>query len=155
MSNHKFTAVIDKREQNPLILRYTDKGDVLPSLSTTLYTGDYSIKGLEKYIAIERKSLDDLMLCIGRERERFEKEIERLRGFEVKAIVVESSWNAIEAGKYRSKVTPSSAISSLLGWIASGIPIIMANTHNQAGIFVARIMYITASRRYKELISLL
>ena len=47
-------AIIDTREQAPLDLSplRTEKG--------TLTTGDYSIKGLESEIAIERKSLPDL-----------------------------------------------------------------------------------------------
>ncbi len=155
MPKQKFTAIIDKREQRPLTLRYTEKGDILPSEAGTLYTGDYSIKGLENYVSIERKSLDDMMGCIGRDRDRFEKEILRLRGFEVKAIVVESNWKTIEAGNYRSKISPSAAIGSLMGWIALGIPIVMTDTHKRAGIFVARMLYITACRRYHELKSFL
>ena len=155
MPNQTFVAVIDKREKNPLTLRYTAQGEVLPSIAGSLYTGDYSIKGLENCVTIERKSLEDMLLCVGRERERFEKEIVRLRGFEVKAIVVESNWKTIEAGKYRSKVKPSSAIGSLMGWIASGIPILMADNHERAGIFVGRMLYIAASRRFRELKCLL
>ncbi len=44
----------------------------------------------------------------------------------VRAIVVESTWQEIETGNYRSKVTPQAAIGSLLGWVAMGVPIIMA-----------------------------
>ena len=40
-------------------------GEVLRSERGGLYTGDYSIKGLERFVAIERKSLDDLMGCLG------------------------------------------------------------------------------------------
>ena len=62
----QFTAIIDSREQNPL--------DVSPlqAITGTLVTGDYSIQGLESVIAIERKSLDDLLGCCGRERKRFD-----------------------------------------------------------------------------------
>ena len=148
-----FTAIIDSREQKPLELEYAE-GKTLKHSLGTLYTGDYSVKGLEHVIAIERKSLDDLMGCIGKDRARFDKEILRLRGYEVKAIVVESTWKVIENGKYRSRVKSTAAIGSLMGWIAQGIPITMAGDHKRAGVFVARMLYIAANRRYKELLSL-
>jgi len=148
-----FTAIIDTREQLPLTLEYSP-GQVLPSQPGKLYTGDYSIKGLEHHIAIERKSLDDLTACIGNERERFEKELLRLRSYPVRALVIESSWAMIEAGAYRSRVHPSSAVGSLCGWIADGLPVIMADDHKRAGVIVARMLWITASRRLKEIKSL-
>lgn len=146
-----FTAIIDKREQKPLTLRYTDRGDILPSEPGTLYTGDYSLKGFESYVAIERKSLSDMMGCIGTNRERFEKEVVRLRGYEVSCLVIESNWKTIEAGNYRSRIDPSAAIGTLMGWIAQGLPVVMADNHKRAGIFVARMLYITARKRHAEL----
>ena len=146
----KITAVIDSREQKPLVLEYK-KGEKLASERGNLYTGDYSIKGMENHVAIERKSLDDLMGCIGTQRERFEKEIIRLRGYPVKCLVVESCWKDIEEGNYRSRVKSTAAIGTLMGWIAQGIPIIMCENHKRTGIFVSRMLYITARRRYAEL----
>lgn len=154
MRQLQFTAIVDTREKRPLNLEYTP-GHKLMCQPGKLYTGDYSIKGLEKHVAIERKSLEDLMGCIGAQRERFEKEIERLKGFEVKALVVESTWKQIEDGDYRSKVKPSAAIGSLMGWIAEGIPVVMTQNHTRAGVFVARMLYITARRRLFELGSIL
>ncbi len=145
-----FTAIVDSREQTPLKLEYKP-GEILRSERGTLYSGDYSVKGLEHHIAIERKSLDDLMGCIGTHRERFEREILRLRGYPVKAIVVESTWKVIENGKYRSRVSSSAAIGTLMGWIAQGIPITMAGNHERAGVFVARMLLISARRRMQEL----
>jgi ERCC4-type nuclease len=145
-----FTAVIDSREQNPLDLKLKDDKPVKTEVGT-LYTGDYSIRGLENHVAIERKSLSDLMGCIGGSRERFEKEIIRLKAYPVRALVVESTWADIEAGAYRSKVHPSAAIGSLLGWVGQSIPVLMTGDHKKAGVFVARILYITAKRRYHEL----
>lgn len=147
------TAVVDTREQTPLKLQLKP-GEVLKAERGNLYTGDYSIKGLENHVAIERKSIDDLMGCIGKDRERFEREIARLRGYPVKALVVEATWEQIESGSYRSKVHPSSAIGTMMGWISQGIPVTMAGNHDRAGTFVARMLYITARRRLAELKSL-
>ena len=71
MKEFAFTAIIDSREQNPLSLRIHPDEAPIRSEKGTLYTGDYSVKGLEDHIAIERKSLPDLMACIGKDWVRF------------------------------------------------------------------------------------
>ena len=55
-------AIIDSREQMPF--------DLVPlrTRAGTLQAGDYSIQGLESLVAIERKSLPDLLSCIAGER---------------------------------------------------------------------------------------
>ena len=85
LSPEQIVAIIDTREQLPLDL------SPLASIRGTLQTGDYSVRGLENVVAIERKSLDDLLACCGRERDRFEKEIQRLVAYPVRALVIEAS----------------------------------------------------------------
>jgi hypothetical protein len=63
---------------------------------------------------------------------------------------VESTWAEIEAGNWRSKVAPAAAVGSLLGWIAAGLPIVMAGDHARAGRVVGRLLYIAARRRWRE-----
>jgi len=58
----------------------------LRSVTGTLATGDYSIAELESVVAIERKSQADMLSCIGGERERFEREVQRLLSFPVRAL---------------------------------------------------------------------
>ena len=138
-------ALIDSREQLPLNL------SPLAAEPATLQTGDYSVRGLQHVIALERKSLSDALGCIGQDRERFEREIMRLLAYPVRALVIEATWPEIEAGQWRSKVTPAAAIGSLLGWTAKGIPVIMAGDHERAGRFVSRILYIAARRYWRDL----
>jgi len=140
----QITAVIDSREQLPLDL------SPLASVSGTLPTGDYSIVGLESVVSIERKSQSDLLSCFGGERERFEREVQRLLAYPVRALVIESTWAEFEAGDWRSKVKPASAIGSLLGWSTRGLPIIMAGDHQRAGRYVSRLLFIAARRRWRE-----
>lgn len=137
------TAVIDTREQLPLSLE-------LPSVRGTLSTGDYSVLGLENVVALERKSLGDLIGCIGQGRERFEREIQRLLAYECRAIVVESTWGVLELGQWRSQVTPQAAIGSVLGWIARGVPVLMTGTRDQAAKMVSRLLFLAARRRWRE-----
>lgn len=139
------TAIIDTREQCPLDLA------PLRTRRGTLATGDYSISGLENVVAVERKSLSDLLGCIGQERERFDREVQRLLAYPVRALVVESTWSDIEAGGWRSKVTPAAALGSLLGWMAMGLPVVMAGDHDRAGRYVGRLLFLAARRRWREL----
>jgi DNA excision repair protein ERCC-4 len=139
------TAVCDSREQLPLDL------SPLQMVRGTLPTGDYSVVGLERVISIERKSLSDLLGCIGGERERFDREVQRLLAYPCRGVVIESSWEEIEAGDWASKIKPQAAIGSLLGWSERGLPLYMCGDHARAGRFVGRLLFIAARRRYREL----
>ena len=139
------TAIIDTREQLPLDLA------PLRTVTGTLTTGDYSVVGLEHVVSIERKSLGDLLGCIGGDRERFDKEVMRILAYPTRAIVVEATWADLEAGQWHSKVTPAAAVGSLLGWIAQGVPVIMAGDHARAGRYVSRLLFTAARRRWREL----
>jgi ERCC4-type nuclease len=78
--------IIDSREQPPLCFTR------LPSIRGTLYSGDYSLAGLEDIFAIERKSVDDLVgCCVAGQRERFEHELHRMRGCRFKRLVIVGS----------------------------------------------------------------
>lgn len=144
LSPASVVAIIDSREQLPLDL------SPLQVVTGTLPTGDYSLRGLESVVAIERKSLPDLLHCIGQGRQRFDREIVRLLAYPTRAVVVESSWTALEIGGWRGKITPKAAVGSCLGWIAQGVPIVMAGDHARAGRFVSRMLYIAARRRWRE-----
>jgi len=104
------TIITDTREQAPLSF-------TLPTERGTLTTGDYSIKGLERFIAIERKSPDDLVGCLKNgNQERFEKELSRGRGLDYFALVIESDMISLANGDYRSDMKPKSVLQSLMAF---------------------------------------
>ena len=138
-------GLIDTREQQPLDL------SPMQSETATLQTGDYSVRGCEDIIRVERKSLPDLLGCVGRDRDRFEREIERLIAFPVAVIVVEASWAEIETGDWRSKVKPNAVIGSLLGWQARGISIHLVDDHARASKHVSRLLFTVARRQWQRL----
>ncbi len=107
-------VVIDSREQEPLSL------EPLRSVRGTLSTGDYALSSCPDIARIERKSLPDLIACVGRERERFDREVDRLLAYPVRVLLVESTWPEIEAGGWRGNVTSSQVEGSLLGWPPRG-----------------------------------
>lgn len=134
------TCVIDTREQTPLDLA------PLKIIHGTLDTADYSLVGLTHHVAVERKSLQDLMMCVGRERERFDREVQRLLAYPVKALVIEAHISQVELKQYRGQIHPNAALGSVMGWMARGLPIIWAGDHQLAGRLTAKFLYITAKR---------
>lgn len=86
------------------------------STRQTLATGDYSILGMEARVAIERKTLGDFYTCVGRERKRFERELERLAAMRYGAVVIEATLSGILHGAEFSRVHPMSAVGSVLAW---------------------------------------
>lgn len=144
LSPESLLCVVDSREQMPLDLA------PMPTVVDGLRVGDYSVRGLESHIAVERKSLDDLVACCGTERERFQRELDALRGWPVSAVVVESTWRAIELGQWRSKLKPRQVQASLTSWIAQGHRIILAHDHTTAGLIVRDILFFAARYRWRE-----
>ena len=140
----QLTAIIDTREKTPLHLG-------LATVGACLSTGDYSVRGLERLLSVERKSLPDLLACCGRDRPRFERELDRLRAYPSRCLVIESSWGELEVGCWRSSILPQQVIGSLLGWAEMGIPLILAGDHRRAGKLVSRFLTISARRRWREL----
>lgn len=118
--------IIDTREQSPFSFSKFEC-EVVPG---TLATGDYSLTGLEDRVAVERKSLDDLLGClVGDGRERFERELTRSRGLDAFAVVVEASFQDMAEGRYRSRMQPHAALQSVLAFqVRYGSPFIWAGT---------------------------
>lgn len=107
-------VVIDTREQTPLAPQR------LPWVRDGLQSGDYSVRGLEHLFAVERKSVADLVGCCKSgtktaegERERFERELHRLRGFRLKRLLIIGTRGEIEDGAYRSNIQPSAVLNTL------------------------------------------
>lgn len=105
--------LIDTREQAP----FTFAGYEAATVLATLPAGDYSLPGFEDRAAIERKSLNDLIGCLmGKERERFERELSKGRHYDLFAVVVESSFADVSKGKYRSEMKPHAALQSIISF---------------------------------------
>jgi len=141
----RVTAIVDSREQLPLCL------DPLKTRVEGLCSGDYSLAGLEHIVRVERKSLEDFVACCGRERERFERELQRLLSFPSRLVVIESTWHELSEGDWRSEVKPNTVTGSLLGWQSAGIPFLLCGSHTEASRAVTRFLMIVAKRRWREL----
>jgi DNA excision repair protein ERCC-4 len=141
------TIVIDTREQSPLVF------SSLPTVIGTLQTADYSVLHLERIIAVERKSLPDLLACVTGERDRFDRELQRLLAYRFRLLVIEATQKQIEAGKWRSQVLPASVMGSLAAWSARfGLPVWLAGDHAGAAVYVEKYLYQCAKTVATELV---
>ena len=110
MPNTMMRVICDNREGLP----YDFRGLAVEVEHGTLASGDLTLAGFANRIALERKSLPDLIACLSGERERFERELQRLKAHDFSAVVVESPADDLRAGRYRSKMTPEAAWQSCL-----------------------------------------
>lgn len=120
------TIIVDTREQRTVesVSRYEQFG--LPYVRRKLDYGDYSAEctlpdgetfSLVNSVAIERKmSIDELCLCLGKDRDRFTREFERASDADAKIylLVENADWAKIYLHYYRSRMTVPSLVGSLL-----------------------------------------
>ena len=111
MQPQQVTVLIDTREQAAFSMH------PMKTVVDTLVTADYSIRGLETEVCLERKSLDDLLGVIGHGRERFCRQLQRMASYQHRAVLVEAPWAALENGEYRSKIAPAAATHTIISWI--------------------------------------
>jgi DNA excision repair protein ERCC-4 len=106
----------------------------------TLATGDYSVAGLESLFAIERKSVSDLVGCsVGQNRERFERELHRLRGFRFKRLLIVGSEAQISKGEYHSNIKPQAVMGTLHAFeVHYDVPVVFCDTPEIAGRLIER-----------------
>jgi ERCC4-type nuclease len=127
-------VVVDNREACPLVFTR------LKAIRGTLYSGDYSALGLEESISIERKSIEDLVgCCMGSNRDRFERELLRLRGYRFRRLLVVGSRQDIVEGRYYSRISPKAVLATLGAFeVRFDLPIVFAETPEAAAIQVER-----------------
>ena len=124
-SLENITLLVDTREQPTKRLQDRIKNTGFFYKRKKLDVGDYSCEcklpsgeviDFSSKVVVERKmNLDELCLCFGKERKRFEREFERAKekGCKVYLLVENASWEKAYNGKYRSLLTPNALIASL------------------------------------------
>lgn len=122
-------VVIDTREQDA----YSFDGAPLYADTVveraTLQTADYSLHGLTDKVGIERKSLQDAVQSLGRDRPRFAREMERARGLDCFALVIEADFASLAHHDYRGMLNAHAAIQSLAAFVARWrLPVIFAGS---------------------------
>lgn len=123
--------LVDTREQPNRKFEERVRAFGCPWERRKLDFGDYSAKytapggrdvSLDRHIAIERKmDANELALCLGKERRRFEREFIRAKeaGARIYLLVEEENWEKLYAGRYgksaryRSRMRPESLTASI------------------------------------------
>lgn len=132
----KPAILIDTREQAPL--RFSAAVDVEVC---TLPVGDYSLRGATELVAIERKRIGELATCCGVERERFLEQIERLRGYPHRALVIEADLDGLLGKAYRSEIHPLSVLGTLIKFSSDWqVPIWMCGDARNCAHVVERML---------------
>lgn len=127
--------IIDTREQTPLrITRY-------PTVRQKLDEGDYGIVGHSSQAApnfiIERKTIGDLVGSITTGRERFIREMLRLKPYTFAAILIEGSQEDIVRGNHRSHISAKSVFGTLHAiMVRYGVNIIWAGNSKNAAVWL-------------------
>ena len=117
--------LVDTREQPTQRLQARIEISGLPYERRKLEQGDYSCKctlpggeelDFSSKVAIERKmDLDELCLCFGKERRRFEREFERAKenGCKIYLLVENGNWEKAYNGKYQSQYNQKALVASI------------------------------------------
>lgn len=163
---NSFEVLVDTREQPTLQAKARYESMCVPVRRATLNYGDYTYQLQLKdgkllledeaicgLTVIERKmSLDELAMCFGKDRARFEREFERAKAncAKVWLLVENATWENLINGKYRSKMNPKAFYSSLVAWaIRYDLGIIFCKAET-SGKIIKEILYRDAKERLEQ-----
>ncbi len=156
-----FTIVCDTREQAVYKFTAIDDGEnplVVQTEVATLHTGDYSIKGFEKRITLERKSLADFYGSIGGGHEREEAKASRMVTYEYAAYVIEADLREVFDCR-DTKVLPASVRGTITAWaIRYGVHFWFMPGRRNAEVWTFRLLdmfWRTEQAKQKELTKVL
>jgi ERCC4-type nuclease len=107
-------VVVDTREQEPLWCPKTPKG--LTIVRDTVKVGDYTIRGMENMIGIERKKVTDLLSYLTSERDRTREKLYELKKLDFRALVIEVYESELWLPKFYSNISPEVIRQSLVSF---------------------------------------
>lgn len=126
--------VIDTREQEPWAFAHE-------TYRKKLEVGDYSLLGRENSVAIERKTLDDLVNTVIHAKQRFHNELSKMAGYQYRCVVVEADFSDVTNGHYTSKADPKSVAGSVVSIIIDyGVPVFFLSNRPLARAFVQKML---------------
>lgn len=155
MSSHSNTnvtdllpVVIDTREQAGHMFTFPEK--TVEISRATLPAGDYSLRGMEWQVTIERKTIGDLVNTVIGNWMRFRKKLNRMSGFDTAVIAVEGDAGQIWRHEYESEAEPNQVFGRINGiWFDHGIPVLFWGNRQIAQLEAHRFLLL-AWRKYHE-----
>jgi DNA excision repair protein ERCC-4 len=125
------TVYHDNNEQLP----YSFNKEKITLVKKYLDTGDYTLHGAEDTICIERKSLDDYVSSL--QKDAFFKEVDRMKMFPIRYIIVEGNISQILDRKHSSNVPASEILEkTLFIMLNSGVPVLFFENRQIAIYFL-------------------
>lgn len=129
----RIAVVVDTREQQG----YEFNPERVTVVRRALPAGDYSLEGHEASVAVERKSLEDFVSTVIRDRERFHRELNKLQSYQASCIVVEANLRDVLEGCYRSRAHPNAILGAILSIVVDfGVPVYFCSDRQAACLFV-------------------
>ena len=123
-------VLVDEREQEPWEFKHTRR--------VRLEVGDYSAvvagEDLRRVFVVERKaSPSEFLEMVGRERERWERELLALGGVPHAMVICEFSLQDLEQETLGRKIALAAVWGSLISWqVCYGVPILFAGSRETA-----------------------
>lgn len=107
-----------------------------------LETGDFALAALPDAAVVERKAVGDLLACLGRGRERFERELQRGRHVGRLVVVCDGSMADLlcEARRRGGGMSDASIIGTLAAWQRRYCPFFFAGSVRVAAEFTERLL---------------
>ena len=107
----------------------------------TLETGDVALAALPDGAICERKTVSDFCAAIGRERERFDRELRRARYCGSFTIIVEGTLaDVANANRQRGQLSEAAIFGTVASWTRRGAPVLFAGTVHAAADLAYRIL---------------
>ena len=135
--------IIDTREQCPWHF-----GDLADVSRGTLSAGDYALAG-DIGFAIERKSLPDYVHTVTSEWPRFKRELQRMKSYPARVVIVEGEWINILTGQYPGNVPPPAIIARTAELIMDGVAVIFCTDPTAAAGLCWRLL-VERKRRLEQ-----
>lgn len=153
-----FRVIVDTREQQTKKAQQRYESFGVPWERATLAYGDYAYnctlpggeplfvpnETLTPRCVVERKmSLDELAGCLGRTRDRFEREFQRAteHGCRIYLLVEDGSWEALLNHRYRSRLHPNAFFASLTAWTVRYQMTVLFCKADTSGRLIKEILY--------------
>ena len=146
---NKPTILIDTREQMPYSFRASVNLEGVEVIK--LDFGDYAVKDELDLITIERKkSVIELCGNIGKNRKRFERELERMQEAKRRIVLVEDYWSSLTKKQRFTRMPPNAVFESIIALeLKYGVHFILAGTRPMAQR-IARSLLVKAYKYRQE-----
>lgn len=113
----------------------------------SLDTGDYTVKGLEHKLTIERKTLGDAVNTVIHAWTRFRKTLYRMSGMECSIVLIEAAVRDVLEHRYESDADPLAVLGKLNSiTIDHGIPVVFAGDRECAIVYAGRFLLQAAKK---------